>query len=70
MLRAPVIQRHHLCVEVGKTLADAEAEFDRGLDAIETACSITNDIGGAHHLNQSAEIHTINEPLVWTFIHS
>ncbi|TPX12311.1 uncharacterized protein E0L32_006958 [Thyridium curvatum] len=56
-------QRHYLCVEVGKTLSDADAEFERGLDAIETACSVSNDIGGSHHVNQSSEIHTVNEPL-------
>lgn len=49
---------------MGKTLSDADAEFERGLDAIETACSIANDIGGSHYVNQSSEIHTVNEPLV------
>ncbi|KAH8668837.1 methylmalonate-semialdehyde dehydrogenase [Xylariales sp. PMI_506] len=55
--------RRILCVEVGKTLSDADAEFERGIDALETACSVSNEMSGVHHVNQSAEIHTINEPL-------
>lgn len=55
--------RHFLCLEVGKTLADAEAEFERGMDAIETACSLSSELCGQHHTNQWAEIHTIHEPL-------
>jgi hypothetical protein len=51
-------------VEVGKTLADADAEFERGIDALETACSTANESGGFHYINQSAEIYNITEPLV------
>ncbi|KAI1775629.1 methylmalonate-semialdehyde dehydrogenase [Hypoxylon cercidicola] len=55
--------RHCLCVEVGKTLVDAEAEFERALDAVETACTVSNEMSGIHHLHQSAEVHTIHQPL-------
>ncbi|KAF4126092.1 malonate-semialdehyde dehydrogenase (acetylating) / methylmalonate-semialdehyde dehydrogenase, partial [Geosmithia morbida] len=48
---------------MGKTLADADAEFERGIDAVETACSVANDSGGVHHLHQAADIYTINQPL-------
>ncbi|KAJ2983879.1 hypothetical protein NQ176_g365 [Zarea fungicola] len=54
--------RYILSHEVGKTLADAEAEFERGIDALETACS-ESEISGAHFVNHSTEIHTIHEPL-------
>ncbi|KAL1887394.1 hypothetical protein Cpir12675_006559 [Ceratocystis pirilliformis] len=55
--------RHALCIEVGKTLADVDAEFERGLDAIETACSVANELSGQHFPHHHAEIHTLNEPL-------
>ncbi|EFX04453.1 methylmalonate-semialdehyde dehydrogenase [Grosmannia clavigera kw1407] len=55
--------RHFLCLEVGKTLADAEAEFERGMDAVETAVSLSNEPSGSHQTNQWAEIHTMSEPL-------
>lgn len=61
------VQRYILSHEVGKTLADAEAEFERGIDALETACS-ESEISGAHFVNHSTEIHTIHEPLVRTLI--
>lgn len=48
---------------MGKTLADADAEFERGIDALEIACS-ESEMSGDHIVNQSAEIHTIHEPLV------
>ncbi|KKA29791.1 hypothetical protein TD95_003505 [Thielaviopsis punctulata] len=54
---------HHISVEVGKTTADAEAEFERGLDAIESACATTNELPGQHVSNAPAEVHTVNEPL-------
>ncbi|KAH7240393.1 methylmalonate-semialdehyde dehydrogenase [Fusarium solani] len=55
--------RHTLCVEVGKTLADADAEFKRGVDALETACTTINDGVGIHFQHNAAEIHTMTQPL-------
>ncbi|KAL2890956.1 methylmalonate-semialdehyde dehydrogenase (acylating) [Ceratocystis lukuohia] len=49
--------------DFGKTLADVDAEFERGLDAIETACSVANELSGQHFPHHLAEIHTLNEPL-------
>jgi hypothetical protein len=47
-------------------VADADAEFERGLDALETAVAVSIEMGGQHFQNQAAEIHTINQPLVST----
>ncbi|EXJ90480.1 methylmalonate-semialdehyde dehydrogenase (acylating) [Capronia coronata CBS 617.96] len=55
--------RHCLCSEVGKTLADADAEIERGLDAIETACAISNEMFGIHMSTGATEVHTLHEPL-------
>ncbi|KAJ1329698.1 malonate-semialdehyde dehydrogenase-like protein [Microdochium nivale] len=49
--------------EIGKTMADAEAEFERGFDAVETACAGSRQMAGTHHPSQSFETHTVNEPL-------
>src|SRR5689334_15209981 len=48
------LERHTLCVEVGKTLADADAEFKRGVDALETACTTINDGVGIHFQHNAA----------------
>ncbi|GAB7349921.1 hypothetical protein MBLNU459_g0624t1 [Dothideomycetes sp. NU459] len=52
-----------ICVEAGKTPSDADAEIARGLDAVETACSIGNEMFGIHLNNESTESHTTYEPL-------
>lgn len=45
-------------------MADADAEIERGLDAIETACAIGNEMFGVYMTNQATEVHTLHEPLV------
>lgn len=45
-------------------MADAEAEFERGFDAVETACAGSRQMAGTHHPSQSFATHTVNEPLV------
>ncbi|KAF7559198.1 hypothetical protein G7046_g4967 [Stylonectria norvegica] len=57
------LQKHSLCVEVGKTSADADAEFERGLDSIQTACGVSYETAGGHYSSPMGETYTIHEPL-------
>lgn len=52
-----------LQTEVGKTARDAESEFERGVDAVDTACSVSAQIHGTHWNTQSADTYTVYEPL-------
>ncbi|EXJ89318.1 methylmalonate-semialdehyde dehydrogenase (acylating) [Capronia epimyces CBS 606.96] len=52
-----------LQLEGGKTLQDAESEFERGIDAIHSACSVTAEMNGKHWTNNSTEIYTMYQPL-------
>ncbi|KIW23095.1 methylmalonate-semialdehyde dehydrogenase (acylating) [Cladophialophora immunda] len=64
-----VLQQHtvdfqqSLQLEVGKTLQDAESEFERGIDAIHTACSATAEMNGKHWTTNSTETYTIHQPV-------
>ncbi|KAK4934625.1 hypothetical protein LTR10_024156 [Elasticomyces elasticus] len=55
--------RHALQLEVGKTLQDAESEFERGIDAIHAACSATAEMNGKHGTNNPTEIYTVHQSL-------
>lgn len=63
LLRRETQIKHTLSVEVGKTFAESAAEFERGMDAIETACGVVNDIYGKHLMYHSRSTYTIHEPL-------
>ncbi|OAG38460.1 methylmalonate-semialdehyde dehydrogenase (acylating) [Fonsecaea monophora] len=64
-----ILQQHtvdfqqSLQLEVGKTLQDAESEFERGIDAIHTACSATAEMNGKHWTTNSTETYTIHQPV-------
>ncbi|EAW15319.1 uncharacterized protein ACLA_059860 [Aspergillus clavatus NRRL 1] len=50
--------------EVGKTLADADAEVYRGLDSIQAACSIGPEMTGMYLGADPTQLTTFHEPLV------
>ncbi|KAH7363447.1 methylmalonate-semialdehyde dehydrogenase [Plectosphaerella cucumerina] len=52
-----------LCAEGGKTIRDAQAEYERGVDSIEAACAASHQMVGDHHISQMSEIHTTLEPV-------
>ncbi|KAI9731651.1 MAG: hypothetical protein M1818_007781 [Claussenomyces sp. TS43310] len=63
-----------LCSEAGSTLQDASDEIMQGIDLIEAACTLSNDVLGSHSTDHSTQTHTIYEPLgvcmtVTTFSH-
>ncbi|KAL5363829.1 Aldehyde/histidinol dehydrogenase [Aspergillus floccosus] len=49
--------------EVGKTLADADAEVFRGLDCIHAACSIGPEMAGMYLGGDATLLQTLYEPL-------
>ncbi|KAL2222478.1 methylmalonate-semialdehyde dehydrogenase [Thermoascus aurantiacus ATCC 26904] len=53
---------HCISLEEGKTLDDALTEVVRGIDMIESACSVPNT-SGQYICLKSTESHTIHEPL-------
>lgn len=58
----PAFQRA-LQIEIGKTWQDADAEVDRALDAVETACSLPMESFGKHWNNNKTEVFTLHQPL-------
>lgn len=53
-----------LSTEAGKTLADAEAEIIRGLDSIQSACSVGQEMAGMYNMSETTQTYTLSEPLV------
>lgn len=53
--------------EVGKTLADADAEVYRGLDSIHAACSIGPEMAGMYLSADPTQLTTFHEPLVGVY---
>ncbi|BDD63536.1 hypothetical protein MAP00_008414 [Monascus purpureus] len=52
-----------LSTEAGKTLADAEAEIIRGLDSIQSACSVGQEMAGMYNMSETTQTYTLSEPL-------
>lgn len=61
---ANTVQVTCLSREVGKTLADADAEVFRGLDCIHAACSIGPEMAGMYLGGDATLLQTLYEPLV------
>jgi malonate-semialdehyde dehydrogenase (acetylating)/methylmalonate-semialdehyde dehydrogenase len=57
---AALVTREH-----GKTLADAKGEIARGLETIEFATSITQDLKGefSENVSSGVDVHTMRQPL-------
>ena len=49
---------------MGKTIADSEAEIVRGLDSVQSACSIGHEMVGMCNMSETTQSYTISEPLV------
>ncbi|KAI9148269.1 putative methylmalonate-semialdehyde dehydrogenase [acylating] [Paramyrothecium foliicola] len=52
-----------LVAEIGKTLQDAETEFERGLDSLLAATGIGSEMRGNYWSGSPSNTHTVYEPL-------
>ncbi|KAF5574414.1 methylmalonate-semialdehyde dehydrogenase (acylating) [Fusarium pseudocircinatum] len=52
-----------LITEVGKTMQDAESEFERGLDSLMSAIGVSNHNGGNYWPGHTTHTNTIHDPL-------
>ena len=55
---------------MGKTVPDGEAEIVRGLDSVQSACSVGHEMVGMCNMSDVTQSYTISEPLVGIMISS
>lgn len=54
-----------LSTEMRKTVADADGEVMRGIDSVQSACSIGHEMVGTCNMSEPTQSYTLYEPLVF-----